>query len=204
MRPTIQILVAATLFAVTALAQADDVEDMLLKSVYPQGGTTLYCGREFKNGERLKVDYVYSEKQLMRHFGCITARQCSSKPGYEDVATDMHNLYPIERIVELDRRGSQFGDLPDDVETRKCGYQLSFQTFEPPDSAKGNVARAMLYMHMQHGLPLIGPLEMYKRWNKLDPPDAEEKQRNNIIERIQHNRNPYIDKPELIDQMTGF
>ena len=88
-----------------------------------------------------------------------------------------------------------FLDLPDDVETRECGYQLSFQTFDPPDHAKGNVARAMIYMHMQHKLPLVGPLDLYQRWSKADPPDAEEKRRNDAIAKLQGNRNPFIDHP---------
>lgn len=192
------------LLFLTMPATAQDAEDVLLKSVYAGGGKTLYCATDFKPGDRLKVDFIYSEKQLLRHFGCITARQCASKSGFPEVAGDLHNLFPIERSVDLDRRGSLFGDLPEDVETRKCGYQLSFQTFDPPDAAKGDIARTMIYMHVQHKLPLVGPLEMYQRWSKLDPPDAQEKKRNDTIARIQGNRNPYIDKPDLIQKMSGF
>lgn len=190
--------------ALVTNANAEDIEDRLIRSAYAAGGKTLYCQTPFKPGDRIKVDYIYSEKQLLRHFNCITSRQCSSKPGYDDVGGDLHNIYPIERSIEIKRRGSLFGDLPDSVEERECGYQLSYQTFDPPDHAKGNVARAMIYMHMQHDLPLIGPLVTYQRWNKMDPPDDAERARNNAIERVQKNRNPYIDKPELIDKMNGF
>lgn len=203
MRITKWMLFALTLIT-TSAALAADAGDQLLRTVYAQGGKTLYCNTDFTPGDRLKVDMIYSEKQLLRHFGCITPRQCASKPGFSEVADDMHNMYPIVRTTDLDRRGSLFGDLPEDVETRECGYQLSFQTFDPPDHAKGNVARAMIYMHMQHKLPLVGPLDLYQRWNKADPPDADEKRRNDAIAKLQGNRNPYIDKPELIDRMTGF
>ena len=181
-----------------------DAEDTLLKQVYVAGGTTLYCNSDFKPGDRLKVDYIYSEKQLLRHFGCITSRQCASKNGFEDVMGDLHNMYPVERQSELDRRGTLLGDLPDNVEASPCGYQLSFQTFDPPAYARGNIARAMVYMHKQHDLPLIGALPMYKRWNQEDPPDEAEKARNGAISRIQGNRNPYIDDPSLIEKMSGF
>ena len=203
MRRTKWMLFAITLTAASP-ALAADAEEQLLRTVYAQGGKTLYCDTPFSPGDRLKIDMIYSEKQLLRHFGCITPRQCSSKPGYNEVAGDMHNMYPIVRTTDLDRRGSLFGDLPDDVETRECGYQLSFQTFDPPDHAKGNVARAMIYMHMQHKLPLVGPLDLYQRWSKADPPDTEEKRRNDAIAKLQGNRNPYIDKPDLIERMTGF
>lgn len=197
------LFVAVTMTAVSP-ALAADAEEQLLRIVYAQSGNTLYCNTPFTSGDRLKIDMIYSEKQLLRHFGCITPRQCASKSGFTEVAGDMHNMYPIVRSTDLDRRGSLFGDLPDDVETRECGYQLSFQTFDPPDHAKGNVARAMIYMHMQHKLPLVGPLDLYQRWNQADPPDAEEKRRNDAIAKLQGNRNPYIDKPELIERMTGF
>lgn len=203
MRRTKWMLFAITLTAASP-ALAADAEEQLLRTVYAQGGKTLYCDTPFSPGDRLKIDMIYSEKQLLRHFGCITPRQCASKSGFTEVAGDMHNMYPIVRSTDLDRRGSLFGDLPDDVETRECGYQLSFQTFDPPDHAKGNVARAMIYMHMQHKLPLVGPLDLYQRWSKTDPPDAEEKRRNDAIAKLQGNRNPYIDKPDLIERMTGF
>lgn len=192
------------LLAFSSSVLGADAEDTLINTVYAGGGKTLYCASEFKPGDRLKVDFIYSEKQLLRHFSCITARQCASKSGFTDVAGDMHNLFPIERSVDLDRRGSMFGDLPEDVEVRKCGYQLSFQTFDPPDGAKGDIARAMIYMHVQHKLPLIGPLQLYQRWNKIDPPDDAEKTRNGTISKIQGNRNPYIDNPDLIERMSGF
>jgi len=44
-----------------------------------------------------------------------------------------------------------------------------------------------------------------KAWHKLDPVDVYEKERNDYIyENYQHNRNPYIDYPELVDQIDDF
>lgn len=196
-----------TLFAVLLIAASSsyaDAEDQLLADVYSNGGKTLYCQTPFAAGSRVKVDYIYDEKQILRKFGCITSRQCSSKPGYAAIASDLHNLYPIERKVDMDRRGSRFGDLPANLDVRSCGHQVSFQTFDPPDAAKGNVARAMIYMHKRHGLPLIGSLQMYQRWNTLDPPDDDERARNGAISGIQKRRNQYIDNPELIDRMSSL
>jgi deoxyribonuclease-1 len=203
---TVQLMrstVLTALLVVSGFSYAD-AEDLLLESVYSNGGKTLYCQTPFAPGGRVKVDYIYDEKQILRKFGCITSRQCNSKPGYAAIADDLHHLYPLERTVDMDRRGSRFGDLPADLEVRSCGHQVSFQTFDPPDVAKGNVARAMIYMHKQHDLPLIGPLQMYQRWNKLDPPDEDERARNSAISKIQNRRNQYIDNPELIDRMSGL
>ena len=38
---------------------------------------------------------------------------------------------------------------------------------------------------------------MLLRWNEADPVDSWEMNRNNVIEGIQGNRNPFIDHPEL-------
>ncbi len=38
-----------------------------------------------------------------------------------------------------------------------------------------------------------------KEWNRLDPPSAVEANRNNYVESIQGNRNPFIDYPQLVD-----
>lgn len=201
----IRALLAAHLGVLSMFAMAEDAADILINQVYANGGSTLYCKTPFSAGDRgVKADSIYGGHLLLRHFSCITARQCSSKPGYDTVANDLHNLYPIQRSTEVDRRGSLFGDLPEDSRENDCGYRSAFQTFDPPDHAKGNVARAMIYMHRQHSLPLVGNLEMYKRWHQLDPPDDEEKARNNAIGRIQGNRNTYIDNPELIERLGGL
>lgn len=199
---TLRLCLLLLLTGIGAHAGADTGTEKLLAEVYGQGGATLYCQTPFDGGDRgVRVDSIYGSHLLLRHFNCITARQCSNREDYNLVANDLHHLYPIQRSVEIDRRGSQFGDLPPDSRVSDCNYRTSFQTFDPPDHAKGNVARAMLYMHVQHKLPLVGTLEMYQRWNRLDPPDDAERARNQAIARIQGNRNPYIDNPDLVERL---
>lgn len=43
--------------------------------------------------------------------------------------------------------------------------------------------------------------EVLMAWNKLDTPSEVEKLRNNTVQKIQGNRNPFVDYPELVDQM---
>ena len=40
------------------------------------------------------------------------------------------------------------------------------------------------------------------KWNRLDPVEAVDEQRNSQIETIQGNRNPYIDYPELVELLA--
>ena len=89
------------------------------------------------------------------------------------------------------------------------------QVYEPRESHKGNAARALLYMALKyHGIngmdwsfnhlnQSILPsqnespqsLSVLLQWNAADPPDAEEISRNDYIQSIQQNRNPFIDHP---------
>jgi endonuclease I len=42
------------------------------------------------------------------------------------------------------------------------------------------------------------------KWNDEDPPDRFEQNRNEVVfTRWQHNRNPFIDHPEWVDDIFG-
>jgi deoxyribonuclease I len=43
-----------------------------------------------------------------------------------------------------------------------------------------------------------------KKWNREHPVDAEEADRNDVIAQIQGDRNPFIDHPEMVDQIADF
>jgi deoxyribonuclease-1 len=58
----------------------------------------------------------------------------------------------------------------------------------------------MFYMRDTYGLVIYRRLgDRLKQWNREDPVSAFERQRNDAIEKIQGNRNKYIDHPELAD-----
>ena len=43
-----------------------------------------------------------------------------------------------------------------------------------------------------------------RQWHKEDPVDDLERTRNNRVEGYQGNRNPFIDRPELVDRISNF
>ena len=45
---------------------------------------------------------------------------------------------------------------------------------------------------------------IYKSWNSKDKISTKEINRNNDIEEVQGNRNPFIDHPEFIDMISDF
>lgn len=193
------LMLAAAL--ISTLARADmSPEDKLLSEVYPDGGTLLYCQNEFKPGDRIRVDRIYPERQMYTNFGCRNARLCRD-PAYLRAASDLHNLFPVSRSADIARRGTRFSEVPDSVTADDCGYRVAFQNFMPSPGSRGQVARAMLYMHVHHELPLVGVLHMYQQWSNEEPPDAEERRRNNAIADTQGNRNPFIDNPDAVNNI---
>jgi deoxyribonuclease-1 len=173
--------------------------------LYPMGGTSLYCGKDFTDNHRsLMASPVYSRKQIKSALRCSSDQQClESNPQYLYMQSDLHNLYPELSRVELSRRSAQFGKLDASIKSEfddiDCNLKASYQIIEPRDEAKGNVARAIFYMHTEYGLPIIGPVQLFKQWHQMDPPDANEQARNDKIFSIQGNRNRFIDDPTQVE-----
>lgn len=186
-----------------SLAYADQAGfERLLQHAYGNPAETLYCQQPFSIGDRVSIERAYSLLDLRNHFDCRTQRQCLNNPEFARVSDDLHNQFPIVRQMELERRRTHFSMIGDVVTAdAACGYRRSFQNFEPPDHAKGVVARAVLYMQHQYSLPLIGPPSMYQQWHRQFPVTELEKRRNDVIEHLQGQRNPFIDDPSLVDDL---
>ena len=110
--------------------------------------------------------------------------------------SDLHHIRPETPSVNSSRGNKAFGT--------KSGQYL------PVDEAKGDVARILFYLLTRYSesdsykiTAVAESMEMLLEWNKLDPVDALEKQRNRVCEDIQKNRNPFIDYPELADRIWG-
>lgn len=91
------------------------------------------------------------------------------------------------------------------------------KVFEPADEYKGDFARAYFYIFTAYddiswtdqamcssdGQLLPWAVKMLLEWAQNDPVDSKEINRNEEIYKIQHNRNPYIDHPELLEYIWG-
>ncbi|MCQ2801884.1 MAG: endonuclease [Bacilli bacterium] len=109
-------------------------------------------------------------------------------------------------------------------ETSSGKYQYADKA-EPADELKGDVARILVYVWVHYGYrgeyynhqEMIGNLDLtnvmayggnrdrtYEKlieWNEMDPPSETEKIRNNVVQGIQGNRNPFVDHPELMKNL---
>ncbi len=126
-----------------------------------------------------------------------------------DAKADLHHLFPTFSRVNSKRSNYPFGIVGDGAETFGSGdyiSKLKSNVFEPANQHKGNLARAMLYMEIKYNNPsgfidLINQKATFKSWSTLDPIDDAERERNDIVETYQFNRNPFIDCPEFVDAL---
>ena len=103
----------------------------------------------------------------------------------------------------------------------------TFWVFEPKDEYKGDFARAYFYMATCYGDELTWRLdnkdvgskyamrndsylefrdweiEILLTWHRQDPVSEKETKRMDAVSDFQHNRNPYIDYPELAEYIWG-
>lgn len=160
----------------------------------------------FKFGSKLQC---WSEKLCTKRNGKkYKGRSCCGKvsPDFKKMESDMHNLFPAIGEVNGDRSNYPFGEIKG--EPRKygqCDLEIKRKVAEPTESVRGDIARAYFYMSRQYGVPLLERFEdMLRMWHVSDPPDQWEMDRNNLIEEIQGNRNPFIDHPELVERVRDF
>ncbi|MFZ4403395.1 MAG: endonuclease I family protein [Pseudobdellovibrionaceae bacterium] len=126
--------------------------------------------------------------------------------------SDLHHLFPTDSELNSIRGSFKFGEVTRDRMILKCPVSRfgSSSTsgdlvFEPPKVHRGNVARALFYFSTRYDLPIDSNEEStLKKWNKEDPVDLEELDRQEKIFQLQGNRNPFIDYPGMVDLIGDF
>ena len=150
----------------------------------------------------------------------------SKGPAYSDI----HALRPCDSNVNSSRGNKHFDEsdpdsryykFPSHPEAILCSSDNN--SWSPPESLKGDIARAMFYMDIRYegkssepDLELtddvaeitssnskMGSLKTLLIWHMLDPVSEEEKIRNDRVYEIQNNRNPFIDRPQWVSSIWG-
>ncbi|MFC4163829.1 endonuclease [Epilithonimonas zeae] len=144
-------------------------------------------------------EHVYAKSKGTPNLG-------TSGPG-----SDGHHLRPADNTLNSTR-----GSLLFDDGTGATAYKTSRGGWYPGDEWKGDVARILMYMYVRYNtrcLPLnitMNPStyssdfpDILLKWNAEDPVSDFERQRNNVVFGIQHNRNPFIDNAYLATVIWG-
>jgi len=103
------------------------------------------------------------------------------------------------------------------------GYTSVGTVFEPDDEYKGDFARMYMYMRVRYksmnmtsdsGSDMFNATDanygmtdysvsLLMKWHRLDPVSKKEVDRNNGMQSVQNNRNPFIDYPILAEYLWG-
>ncbi|GMI41761.1 hypothetical protein TrCOL_g9120 [Triparma columacea] len=145
--------------------------------------------------------------------------------------SDLFELYPSDGYVNGLRGNLPFGNVKAGTErytsTNGCVIgecsddtgDYTGECFEVADYMKGDLSRTYFYLStMFDGVweccdePAVSEAKIksweeviLRSWHAKDPVDSMELKRNDIIfEQFQHNRNPFIDHPEWVDQISDF
>jgi len=122
---------------------------------------------------------------------------------------DLHHLFPVESKINSVRGNKPFCEVSKVTWSQEgSSYGLSnlgTKCFEPPQSHKGDLARAMFYFSIRYSKPIDAEQEkFFRKWSIEDKVDLNEIKRNNLIEDYQKNRNPFVDIPDLITLIDDF
>lgn len=145
-----------------------------------------------------------------------------------NIESDLHNLLPAPIGVQNLKNDYPPGNV--DVADYQNDYwsvgQMSFaddfiNVYQPPKGYEGDFARAVFYLlavyetdrFHRYGLnfclltsyPILQPWaeRIMLAWNLSDPVDDFERSRNDAIEAVQGNRNPFIDDAMLAEYVWG-
>jgi deoxyribonuclease-1 len=154
----------------------------------------------------LNVEHVFPMSWVTSALDCGTRRQCrANNELFNRIEADLHNLYPARQEINEERSSYRYAEIRGEARRfGECDFEVNHEQrqAEPRELSRGEIARAMFYMENRYrddGLEIFeSQARMLRRWHRDDPPGAVERKRNDLIETLQGNRNPYIDDPGLL------
>lgn len=127
---------------------------------------------------------------------------------------DLHLMYLCDAKINSHRNNFSFSilknDSPSTVFLTELGQKTEFPShckkdkklrlFEPPEKSKGVIARTVAYYTWNYNVDIGNQVLHYKllkRWNKENPVNKQEIEKNSKIFKVQGNKNLFIDYPYL-------
>ncbi|RXJ79342.1 endonuclease [Arcobacter sp. F2176] len=171
-------------------------------------------GKVNKRARRIEWEHVIPAENFGRQFTCwregdsqcvksngkaYKGRKCCSKVNkqFKLMEADMHNLVPAIGELNADRSNFRYGII--EGEKRAYGKDIDFEVdfkarrAEPKDDIRGNIARTYFYFEDTYGMKISKQeRQLFNAWDKLDPVDEWEIERNKRIESILENLNRFI------------
>ena len=167
-----------------------------------------YTGEEYVYNTPFTWD-IYSREHTFCHIWMPThpADTPSERPEYND----MHHLYPVNFAqANNPRSDNPLGEVVTVLQSYqdgKLGYDANNNlVYEPRDEHKGRAARAILYMPTCYNgiggftwnVPSQQDINTLKQWHFQFPPNEWDMARNDFIDSVQGNRNPFVDSTDFV------
>lgn len=151
----------------------------------------------------------------------------------QPMKSDAFHVYPTDGKVNGQRSNYPYGEcaggttLPSNGSVKALGRLgkstfpgYSGTVFEPVDEYKGDFARTYFYMaacyndriknwnsdmlaHNSYPVFTSWSTELLLKWHRQDPVSQKEIDRNEAVYARQHNRNPFIDHPDMAEHIWG-
>ncbi len=179
------------------------------KKLSPDLSSCGYKVRKERNryrAERIEAEHIvpaahigYQNKCMIDNKSRKDKRNFCEKndPNFMKAYTDLHNLVPSIGEVNMDRSNFRFTTMNEtDFVYGKCDMKIDFKgkRVTPPENVRGDIARTYFYMSDRYGISISdGQRKMFNAWNKQDPVDKWEIEKNKRIKSVQGNSNPYIE-----------
>ncbi len=179
-------------------------------------GTT--CGNYSKVGDCYNREHSFPKSWFNK-----------AQPMYSEA----FHIYPTDGKVNGQRSNFPYGEcakgttLPSNGSVKALGRLgdctfpgYSGTVFEPDDQYKGDFARSYFYMAAAYNDKIAGwnskmlagnsypafsswAINLLLKWHREDPVSQKELDRQEVVYGAQHNRNPFIDHPELAEYIWG-
>lgn len=173
----------------------DDAERDGIFTVYAQRVMPIGPG-EFPDGNYVNCEHLWPQSR--------GARQ-------EPAKSDLYHLRSSVSRINATRANLPFGSAEVNLlAVGESGWEHGHEidgdeVFEPPPPVRGDIARAMFYFAVRYGHAIDDDEEQdLRRWHVADPVDPDERARAAAIAEAQGNRNPFIERPDLVDRIADF
>lgn len=165
-----------------------------------------------KRAHRIEWEHIMAAEHFGQHFECWRTPLCVTSTGisykgraccehiderFRHLESELYNLWPEVGLVNQARSNYRFGMLAQKKDFMGCRIKIDTKLHraEPPDFAKGVVARAYLFMANHYDVPLSpAQKKLFEAWNKQFAPSQWEKGWASQVAAIEGYENPYISK----------
>lgn len=171
----------------------------------------MHQAKPIERANRIEWEHMMPASQFGRHLQCwrenlcinqktnkpFHGRKCCQKVSEEFRLTEseLFNLWPAVGVINQARSNYNYAELVNKRGLYGCPFDIEQQNqlAEPPNVAKGVVARANLFMSWKYEVALSPEYKyLLLRWNKRYPPSKREIQWAEQVAQIEGYPNPYI------------